>query len=450
MNRKHLLQLTTAMTVAMIPSVASADGLFSADSTGRIISPTSDGATVLLHTPSSLRLVPGNEFELDVSGYGRLITYARDTTARDGGEVFDTDTQFSVAAQPMAAYKRQLADTGLTFGIGIASPVWEKSNWGDESGQNRWHNIYSKMRAAQAAPAIAYTIPGGTVHLGGSVTVMRIFHHGYRAFDYGAQLGREKEVDDVPPEDPGNEGRVLHDLAGNTATASASITLTPSPTLVLAASYTSAATVSLEGDVNFYAPNNDLYQDRFGDQESSGTLELRLPHITRLSARFGSPNKTTFGVDAQFSSWMIQDTYCIEIKAPQGLGDPSERFETEWRPTFTGRLHLGHRLASGSTFSALAGFTSSAMPDDVISLALMDAHRVEAGVSYEHKLSDMRSVSFGYTHFLSLPREVEESRREPIANGTYNQQLGMLNAGFSIGFAPEGPRPDPSEGVVVE
>lgn len=450
MKRKHLLQVATAAVVALIPSLASADGLFSADSTGRIISPTSDGASVLFHTPSSLRLVAGNELELDVSGYGRLITYARDTTASDGGEVFDTDAQFSVAAQPLVAYKRQLADTGLTFGIAINSPVWEKSNWGKESGENRWHNIYSKMRAAQAAPAIAYTVPGGKVHLGGSVTVMRIFHHNYRAFDYGAQLGRTNEVDDVPPEDPGNEGRVLADLAGNTATASASITLTPSPTLTLAASYTTAATVELAGDVDFYAPDNDFYQDRFGDQETTGTLELRLPHIARMSARFGSPDKTTFGVDAQFSSWMIQDTYCVEIKAPQGLGDPSERFETDWRPTFTGRLHLGHRLASGSTFSALAGFTSSAIPDEVVSLVTLDAHRVEAGVSYEHKLSERRAVTFGYTHFLSIPRSVEDSRREPIANGTYNQQLGMLNAGFSLGFAPEGPRPDASEGVVVE
>jgi len=438
------------LVLSLAPANAAADGLFSTDSTGRIISPTSDGATVLLHTPSSLRLTAGNELELDVSGYGRLITYARDTTARDGGEVFDTDAQFSVAAQPMVAYKRQLADTGLTFGFAVASPVWEKSNWGSDSGENRWHNIYSKMRAVQATPAIAYTIPGGKVHVGGSVTVMRVFHHNYRAFDYGTQLAKQQEVDDVPPEDPGNEGRVLRDLAANAATASASVTFTPSSTLTLAASYTTPATLSLEGDVNFYAPDNAFYQDRFGDQETSGVLELRLPHIARLGARFGSPQATTFGVDAQFSSWSIQDTYCVEISDPGGLGDPSERFESDWRPTFTGRLNVGHRLESGSLLTGLLGFTSSALPDDEVTLAIMDAHRVELGVAYELALDERQRVEFGYTHFLSIPRQVEESIREPIANGTYNQQLGMLHASFALGFAPDGPRPDLSEGITEE
>ena len=409
---------------------AQAEGLFMSDAEGVPLSPASDAPLVMMHSPSSMSLRAGDAVQAQVLGVGWLQTYEREGAR-------EADTQVGITGSPHVAGKHALADTGLTFGLGMGAPVWEKSSW-RQGGEHRWHAIHSKMRALQVTPAMSFHIPGTQVHVGGSITATRVRHHAYYAFDYGAQLGAQAQVDDVPAEAAGNEGRVLRELRGNMARGNISLSWTPSPTLRLVASYTTPAEVSLTGDVTYYSPKNDAFQDNLGEQqEASGTLDLKLPHVARVSAMSGAPDHgMSLGVDAAFSAWMTQEEIFFEGSQAQGLGAVRQRLSQQWRPSAQVRARAASWLREERRVSAHLGFTSSAIPQESLALDFYDASRLDAGAMMEFGWRPGMRASVGYTHFLSLPREVEESARTPDAAGRYGMQhVGILSAGLLWGGA---------------
>lgn len=441
---RHTLALTSAALCTILAAPAAhASDLFSADTGGPAAGPALATPAAIFWNPGSLGLLRDTQAHADLSLTGDFARYTRDAETS-----YDPATMLSGTISPMLVGTRQLSDTGLTVGVGMHTPQFERSHWQDESSEQRWHGTYTGFQALSVSPAAAFSF-SDKLHVGAAANILIARAYNYRALDHGAVFARQNDRDDVPAEDPGNEGRTAAEFKGNGSSFTFGLTWLPRASTSIAVAFVTGAEFSMDGEVSVYAPKNDYFQGNYGDQEGvDATLEMSLPRTFRIGFAHALSPATTVHGNVDYTMWSMLEEITIKSSAEQigGVDGLTGLKDLGWRDTVQARLGVSSRRSETLTIHGLASYTSSAIPDEHLTPALINGHTAQVGAGATLALADNLNLGLAYSHRFMLPRSIDSSELTPAPTGDYLRTSGTLDANFTwvIG-GRELDLPDPDE-----
>lgn len=442
---RHTLAITSAAlcTIILATPAAHASDLFSADTGGPAAGPALATPAALFWNPGSIGLLRDNQVYADLSLTGDFARYARETSTS-----YDPATMLSGTISPMIAGTRQLSDTGLTVGFGVHTPQFERSHWQDEAGEQRWHGTYTGFQALSVSPAAAFSF-SEKLHVGATANILIARAYNYRALDHGAVFARQNDRDDVPAEDPGNEGRAAAEFKGNGSSFTLGMTWLPTESTSVAVAFVTGANFSMDGEVSVYAPKNDYFQNNYGDQEEvSATLEMSLPRTFRVGFAHALSPQTTLHGNIDYTMWSMLEEITIDSSAEQigGVDGLTGLKTLGWRDTVQARLGATSQRSETLALHGLVSYTSSAIPNEHLTPALISGHAAQLGVGATFAVAEDMNLGLAYSHRLVLPRSIDSSDVTPAPTGSYLRTSGTLDANFTwvIGTR-EYDLPDPDE-----
>ena len=436
MTYRYVTHVLLFAALLLISAPALADSPLQSTIGGPAAGPATASPAALFWNPAAISHLPGNTLYADLNGSWRLGRYERDL---DGA---DPATQFALDVQPMFAATRQLKDSGLTFGMGVFSPYLDRTRWRGEDGEARWHAMYSGVRTFAITPAMSYKL-SSKLSLGVSAQLTRVLAHSYRAVDYGQIVAEQRDRDDIPTEERGNEGRAYLNFKGNAGVLAAGVTWQPSEKTMLGFSFTSGSDVNIQGKYSAYAPRNSYFSNDFGDREdASARLIMNLPQAARLGLEHTLSDSLTLRAGVDYVRWSALDEMRVDVSAEQvaGIQSPDLLVATHWRDVVIARLGFSSQSNATTAWHGLIAYESNPIPEERLNPALLYGHSVDLAIGTTRELRPGHLIDLGYRQRVTLPRSVDESAdtRHP-AQGDYLNIMGMLQLSYSWSFAPTAP-----------
>lgn len=429
MARRHLLSLLgAACLAAMVAEPARAGGFLVSKIGGDRAGPVSGDPAAVFWNPGALGLIEGTRLMLDTNVIYRAAAFVRAVDGRYGGQAAADDLN----AQPALAAVSDLGTRDWSFGLGVYAPFGSGSAWSDPHGPQRHHAIWGGIRSVYVTPAVSYRVLDG-LHVGLGLSYVRASVVSYRAVDLGAEIAAATGAD-VPPEQPGNEGRALLDFAGHGASWSLGATWTLDD-VVLGASYTSAVDLLLPGELSVYVPRNDFFQGLTGgDVTVDAHLSTTWPDVVRAGAGWQIDERWQVTAALEWARWSRYRAVHVDA-APeqvQGLGDLDQHRVMGWRDTVGLRLGARYRLGDAlQLFGGLGGETG-AVPDERLDPSVYDALKAGGALGVSWAISERFTWTTSYSHLVYAPAVVRDSAQTPAPTGVHSQQVGILNGNLQV------------------
>jgi long-chain fatty acid transport protein len=301
-------------------------------------------------------------------------------------------------------------------------------------------------------PSDKVAVGAGLAYVGGTASLVKM--QDYAGLDLFADgMGRPPINQDTDfGEDAPSEVRELEVLSRQVQirnamthgiTFNAGVTMFPSDTVTLAASYDFGSRVNFKGP--FSLDMNDAFWT--SDLESSGVVfdplvegEATISFRTPMRARLGVGVETgaaTFDVMLAWVRWSSVDAFSISMFSPQ-LEQPSLGFtdttEVDLRRDWNDAVHVqvlpSFAVGEMKTLVTQVGYQSPATPDATIDVASPDGHRFLVGAGLGLGLGKADLLVDARLQAIA-PRTVTASLSD-LGNGTYSMLIGALGATLEV------------------
>lgn len=419
--------LITALALIASPA-AHAGGFLVSKIGGDGAGPAAPTPAAVFWNPATLGLIDGTTLWVDANLIYRAASYTRIDGDTYGGQ----STLGGLDIQPALAAATDFGRDDLTVALGVYAPFGSGSEWDDPSGPQRHHAIWGSIRGIYVTPAVAWR-PIEGLHLGASLSYVNAAVRSYRALDLGVEIA-DRTGADVPPEEPGNEGRAHLDFAGHAFSYALGVTWQHAA-WTLGASYTGAVELDLPGYLDVYVPRNDFYQGLTGgDVAEAARFRATWPAVVRAGLTYAATERTTLSLSTEWAMWSSYDQVVIDVEAPEtpGLGNLDQTRQMDYRDTVNVRLGIRHQLTdTWALFGGLGG-ENGAIPEERLDPSLYDAPKFGGALGVAWKITDRFTYTTSYNHLVYLPTRVQRTDVEPAPTGYHTQQVGVLNGNLTV------------------
>ena len=210
------------------------------------------------------------------------------------------------------------------------------------------------------------------------------------------------------------------------------------------ASWQTPMSVEAEGDLSLEIGGHYMFATTFMEG-SKIKLKAELPQIARAGVRFAPKGQ---GYDAEldvvWEQWGVHDVVNVKpaerirLRSVAGVGDYDvQEFNVQmgFRDTVSVRLGgamQGRHVGMDKLKFRLGGFwESSAVPDETLTVQVVDSDKVGIGAGVGIELGDNVRLDFGYAHVFLASRDVTTSERRQV-NTLYAEDNPLRTEGRTI------------------
>lgn len=457
MRSTRLVPLSALLlaSVTVAPTDALASGYSVARFGGEHGHPTTTNATSLYYNPAGFGMAQGTHVFVDVNLAWRRVTWDHARSASDDPNAPDgaNDGQaklFNIIASPMLGVTHRLGD--LSLGAGFYTPFGGQSSWskndkfendpnlpGAVDGPQRWHTISGRLVSSFVTAGAAYHLKDAGLSFGltgnlilSTVSTLR-----------GKTISSDNTVS--------LEGRSFLDVKGTDWSLGLGVQHeTVKDKLWLGASYQSRPNLSgmkpLKGELKTYLPNST-------ESTQKVELETDLPDVIRVGGRYRPRPDLELRLFGDYTRWSVLERQCVYIEGAEcevideGTGETTNNVQIHlprrWNDTFG--VRLGASMWTSDTVEIFTGmgFSSNAIPDETMEMALPDWHGFSFSVGGRFALAEKVHLATGYTQLVYVPRDTTGKSefpsklpltKAPDSGGGYQQQVGVLNANVELEF----------------
>ncbi len=470
MRFSSMLSIVAALSVALLPSLASASGLFVARFGGEHGHATTDNPTAIYYNPAGLALGEGTQLLIDATLAQRSASFTRPASALspDGsgtGGSTPADgltanageaTLTNQAAAPFLGVRSDLGIPNLGVGAAFFVPIGGAATWdgndafagnaaypGAEDGIARWWAMEGALTSMYLALGAAYRLPDLGLSLGLALNGVRTKVHTIR--------GRNTDGTDLLLDKDGGlkEGRTELNASGTDLALGLGVIYEPADDLWVGVSFQTRPGLTgdqtLEGDLRQAlgtAPTNESkielvqgladnlkvgYRQRFGERwEARAQLEMA----------FWSAMKRQCVLRVADGRKCVVDE---ETGRTEGEHQFEANFERHWEDAFGGRAGVSYFVHEGLEMFGGAGYDASAIPAAYMDPALFDLEKYTASLGARFSLGESLDLTATFTQVIYMEQDTAGQHRPPTlqpqsngpdAGGVYKQAISVLNIGL--------------------
>ncbi len=417
----------------------------------------------IYYNPGALGGVKGTKITLDGTLVLRNVSYKRSyealseecaadarCTAANTGEA----KLSGLSVLPFVGIASDLG--GSSFHAGFASYVpfggsasWDKVDGqglpGASDGPQRWHNIEGSLRALYNTAALSYTLPGGRLSVGASVSAVLHSIHTVRA--------RNPDSSESTANLAGAsvEGRTTVDASGFNLGAALGVYWRASDKMNVGLSYTS--------------------QPGFGETKMSGTLDAAFaglnatstkidflqtyPDIVRMGATLQTSPKTQLRFDTSYTRWSVFKDQCVVLEGKtcdlnpngsdaSGSGNIVANVPRRWKDAVGLRVGGVHELSEAVSLHASVATSTPAVRKDTMDASTIDSLRLFGTLGGWYTMSEHVRIGASYTYLYFVPVDISASEAQqtkwrgastgPSAAGQYSSNVSLLNVNATYTF----------------
>ncbi len=308
-----------------------------------------DDASAVMHNPAGLVQVEGEQV---VVGSTLLFPF---TSFKSG--TLDTEKKFSSGYMPYAFYSTDLGGGNARFGIGLASPFGQSTEWG-KNAVRHWNyavSDYSSMRTAEMSAVMAFRIsPELSAGLGLGICRSELDIDSLRVF---------------PPPYPPGEFREKIDVAGTAAAPVGGILYNNGR---VSAGLAFRAGYDMKHSGTYSIPGIMLHE--------KASIEMEFPPCVSAGLAVYPEPGLKIELDAHWYGYSSLDVMKLSVR---GLGSVS--MARDWKDSRMFSLGMEYRKSSRIKLRAGLGYISSPVPSSTWEPSIPDADSfiVSAGGEFE-------------------------------------------------------------------
>lgn len=347
------------------------------------------------------------------------------------------------------------------FAFGIYSPMSTQADWPGE-GPQRYALISTKAVGLTWQLSAAWRpLPNLMIGVGGQLQDF-LLRQELAVSTYPGVFGWQ--------EDPNLDARVRIDVSQRAIpAANVGVWWAPAGGLEVAASFQTGIDVDASGRLYFRRPRHYYFSELTVVGDAIG-FRVSLPWSLRAGLRYRWPAGHDVELSYIWTGWSVQEDAEVRPKVPgsiqftelPGIGSYTLRpfvVKQDFRDSHS--VHLGGSMRFlGDRLEVMAGgyFETSAVPDSTLTVAVVDAPKVLAGLGAAWRQGPWR-FNLGYAHIVYFPRDITASAKTQvnplfeedegpfgdggpatIGNGRYTSAADVV--GVSVDFRWD-PTPDP-------
>ncbi len=415
------------------------------------------------YNPAALGGVKGTKITLDGTLVLRNVKYTRTPAALSAECAADAacvgantgeGKLTGLSVLPFVGIATDFGGSALHGGFASYVPFGGSSSWskvdgkgvpGAEDGPQRWHNIEGSLRALYNTAALSYSLAGGKLSLGASVSAVLHSIHTVRARNTDAS------EDTATMKGTTKEGRTTLDASGFNLAAALGVYWVPSDKVNVGLSYTS--------------------QPGFGETRMNGKLEAAVgalnptttnvdflqtyPDIVRLGGTWQASTKTQLRFDTSFTRWSVFKDQCVVYEGKScnlnangsdasGGTNIVANVPRRWKDAVGLRVGGVQALNDQVSLHASAAMSTPAVGKDTMDASTIDSVRLYGTLGGWYTMSEHVRIGASYTYLYFLPVSISAAEAQqtkwrgassgPSAAGEYSSNVSLLNVNASYTF----------------